>query len=59
MRISEIFAQGGGYGYGGGSDSGYYDNNDFRGRGDADYFTGLRETRNGDYRRYDDETDLL
>ncbi len=56
MRISDIFAQGTSRDFG---DCGRGCDNDFRGRGDADYFTGLRETRNGDYRRYDEETDLL
>lgn len=56
MRISAIFAQSGSYGYG---DCGGRCDNDFRGKNDPDYFTGLDESRNNDYRQYDDETDGL
>ena len=33
--------------------------NDFRGRDNPNYFTGLQESRSDNYRQYDDETDLL
>ena len=56
MRISDIFGQGNSYDYG---NCGRGCDNDFRGRGDPNYFTGIQDTRNNNYRRYDDETDFL
>ncbi|MGH3972427.1 MAG: hypothetical protein ACRDS9_03750 [Pseudonocardiaceae bacterium] len=56
MRISAIFAQASSYDYG---DCGGSCNSDFRGRDDPNYFTGLEESRNNNYRTYDDETDSI
>ncbi len=56
MRISNIFVLSSGYDYG---DCGSSCNNDFRGRDDPNYFTGLEESRNNNYRKYDDETDSI
>lgn len=56
MRISDIFVLSSGYDYG---DCGGGCNNDFRGRDDPNYFTGLEESRNNNYREYDDETDSI
>ena len=55
MRISDIFVLSSSYDYG---DCGEC-NNDFRGRDDPNYFTGLEEARNNNYRKYDDETDSI
>ncbi len=56
MRISAIFAQAGSSRSNGGCSS---CDNDFRGKNDPDYFTGIEEARNEDYRQYDDSTDGL
>lgn len=56
MRISNIFALSGSYGNG---DCGGGCDNDFRGKDDPNYFTGLDESRETDYRQYDDSTDGL
>lgn len=56
MRILDIFGQSYFRDYG---NCGRGCDNDFRGRDDPNYFTGLQEARNNNYRQYDDETDLL
>jgi hypothetical protein len=60
MKVSGIFAQSGGYG-GSYNDRLSYDyaGCGYGGPSDADYYTGLRESRNGNYRYYDKETDLI
>jgi hypothetical protein len=56
MRIADIFGHSYFRDYG---DCGPHCDNDFRGRDDPNYFTGLQEARSDNYRQYDDETDLL